>query len=213
MLNKTSSIKRIALLVSVFAVFVVLGLSDLADARSSSGGRSMGGSRSGSGSSPSKSFGNPSSPSGSGSFSPSSPLSGGGGSSFLRGVGGGIVGGMIGNMLFGGSGHAGGMGGIGRSGIGIFELLILGGLGFFIYRRFIKPQLSRSPSAGSVQGPSEGRVWVDRIMERFNKPKDSQGPVSPPFNSFSTGNFPAAGFRHRLHRHRWLRFHLKPVST
>ena len=195
MLNKTSSIKRITLLVSVFAVFVVLGLSDLADARSSSGGRSMGGSRSGSGSSPSKSFGSPSSPSGSGSFSPSSPLSGGGGSSFLRGVGGGIVGGMIGNMIFGGSGHAGGMGGVGRSGIGIFELLILGGLGFFIYKRFIKPQISRSPSVGPVQSPSEGRAWVDRIMERFNKPKDSQGPVSPPFNSFSTGNFSPTGFQ------------------
>ena len=160
MLNKTSSIKRITLLVSVFAVFVVLGLSDLADARSSSGGRSMGGSRSGSGGSPSKSFGSPSSPSGSGSFSPSSPLSGGGGSSFLRGVGGGIVGGMIGNMIFGGSGHAGGMGGVDRSGIGIFELLILGGLGFFIYKRFINPK----------------------------------SPVSP-FNSFSTGNFPPAGFQ------------------
>ncbi|MFH0994811.1 MAG: hypothetical protein V1844_04840 [Pseudomonadota bacterium] len=195
MLNKTSSIKRILLLVSVFAVFVVLGLSDLADARSSSGGRSMGGSRSGSGGSPSKSFGNPSSPSGSGSFSPSSPLSGGGGSSFLRGVGGGIVGGMIGNMIFGGSGHAGGMGGVGRSGIGIFELLILGGLGFFIYKRFIKPQISRSPSVGNVQSPSEGRVWVDRIMERFNKPRNSQGPASPPFNSFSTGNFSQTGFQ------------------
>jgi predicted lipid-binding transport protein (Tim44 family) len=195
MLNKFSSIKRITLLFLLFAVVIVLGLSELADARSKSGGRSFGGSSSsgsGFGSSPSRTSGNPSSPSGSGSFS---PFSGGGGGSFLRGIGGGIVGGMIGNMLFGGSGHAGGMGGIGRSGIGIFELLILGGLGFFLYRRFIKPQLSRSPSAGSVQGPSEGRVWVDRVMERFNKPKNSQGPVSPPFNSFSTGNFPAEGFQ------------------
>ncbi|MBI5591441.1 MAG: Tim44 domain-containing protein [Deltaproteobacteria bacterium] len=195
MLNKTSSIKLKTLLVLLFAVFVVLGLSDLADARSSSGGRSMGGSRSGVASSPSKSFGNPSSPSGSGSFSPSSPLSGGGGSSFLRGVGGGIVGGMIGNMLFGGSGHAGGSGGVGSSGIGIFELLILGGLVLFLYKRFVKPQIARNPSVGSVQSPSEGRVWVDRILGRFNKPKDSQRPVSPPYNSFSTGNFPPADFQ------------------
>ena len=169
MLNETSSIKRITIVVSLLAVFAVLGLSEMADARSKSGGRSFGGSSSSSsgfGSSPSKSFGTPSSPSGSGSFSPSSPLSGGGGSSFLRGVGGGIVGGMIGNMLFGGSGHAGGIGGggIGRSGIGIFELLILGGLGFFLYKRFIKPRMA-------------------------------QGPVSTPFNAFSTGNFPPAGFQ------------------
>jgi predicted lipid-binding transport protein (Tim44 family) len=194
MLNKSSSIKRITLLVSVFAVLVVLGLSDLADARSSSGGRSMGGSRSGSGSSPSKSFGSPTSPSGSGSFSPSSPLSSGGGGSFLRGVGGGIVGGMIGNMLFGGSGHAGGMGGVGRSGIGIFELLILGGLGFFIYKRFIKPQISRSPLVGAVQSPSEGRLWVDRIMERFNKPKNSQSPGSPPSTPPWASASPETGF-------------------
>lgn len=132
--------KHITLLISLFAVFVVLGLSDLADARSSSGGRSFGGSsssRSGFGSSPSKSIGNPSTPSGGGSLSPASPLSGGGGSSFLRGVGGGIMGGMIGNMLFGGTGHAGGSSG-GSGGIGIFELLILGGLGFFLYKRFVK---------------------------------------------------------------------------
>ncbi len=70
-------------------------------------------------------------------FSRSSPSSGSGGSSFLRGVGGGLVGGMIGNMLFGGTGHAGSGGGS-SGGIGIFELLILGGLGYFIYRRFIK---------------------------------------------------------------------------
>ncbi len=141
MLNKTSSIKNITLMISLFAVFVLLCLSDLADARSSSGGRSFGGSsssRSGFGSSPSKSIGNPAAPSGSGSLSPASPLSGGGGSSFLRGVGGGIMGGMIGNMLFGGSGHAGGSSSAGGSGIGIFEILILGGLGFFLYKRFVK---------------------------------------------------------------------------
>jgi hypothetical protein len=48
------------------------------------------------------------------------------------------MGGMIGNMLFGGSGHAGGSSAGGSGGIGIFELLILGGLGFFLYKRFVK---------------------------------------------------------------------------
>jgi hypothetical protein len=140
MLNETSSVTRITLLISLFAVCVVLGFSDLADARSRSGGRSFGGSGTsigGFGSSPSKSLANPASPSGGGSFSRSSPSSGSGGSSFLRGVGGGLVGGMIGNMLFGGTGHAGSGGGS-SGGIGIFDLLILGGLGYFIYRRFIK---------------------------------------------------------------------------
>jgi hypothetical protein len=59
----------------------------------------------------------------------------GGGSSFLKGVGGGLVGGMIGNMLFSGPGYSGGSGGgdVGGNGIGFFELLILGGLVFFLY--------------------------------------------------------------------------------
>jgi len=173
MSNKTSSLKRITLLGSLFAVLVVMGLSDLADARSSSGGRSFGGSSSGS---RSGGFGSSSSspslppsppPSGSGSFSRSSPLSGGGGSSFLKGVGGGLVGGMIGNMLFGRSGYGGGSGGggVGGSGIGFFELLILGGLGYFLYKRFIKPNMG------------------------------SRNSISPPFNPFSTGNSQSAGFQ------------------
>ncbi len=171
MFSKTSSIKRITLLGLLFAVLVFMGLSDLADARSSSGGRSFGGSSSGSrsggfGGSSSRSFGNSSGPSvpppspGSGSF-------GGGGSSFLKGVGGGLVGGMIGNMLFSRPGYSGGGGGggVGGSGIGFFELLILGGLGFFLYKRFIKPNMG------------------------------SRNPMSPPFNPFSSGNSQSDGFQ------------------
>jgi predicted lipid-binding transport protein (Tim44 family) len=174
MLKNMLSTKQITILGTFVVLLTVLCLSDLADARSSSGGRSFGGSSSsrsgGFGSSPSKSFGSPSSPSlpppppsGSRSFSPSSPLSGTGGSSFLRGVGGGIVGGLIGNMLFGRSsygGHGGGAGGVGGSGIGFFELLILGGLGFFLYKRFIKPNM------------------------------ESKNPMAAPFNPFSTGTTP-----------------------
>ncbi len=148
MLNRISPIRRISWLVTMVAVFVVLGLSDMADARSKSGGRSFGGSGSGFGSGSSKSFG---SPSGSKPFSPASPMGGGGGSSFLRGLGGGLVGGMIGSMLFGGIGHAGGVGGVGGSGIGLFELLILGGLGFFLFKRFIKPKMSRNPGSSPFQ--------------------------------------------------------------
>ena len=166
MFRNISSMKRMTLLGLLFAVLVVMGLSDLADARSSSGGRSFGGSSGGSrssgfGSSPSRSSGSPSippPPPGSGAF-------GGGGSSFLRGVGGGLVGGMIGNMLFGRSSYGGGGGGVGGSGIGFFELLILGGLGYFLYKRFIKPNMG------------------------------SRNPLSPPFNPFSSGDSQPAGFQ------------------
>jgi predicted lipid-binding transport protein (Tim44 family) len=75
------------------------------------------------------------------------------------------VGGMIGNMLFGRSGYGGGSGGVGGSGFGFFELLILGGLGYFLYKRFIKPNMG------------------------------SRNTLSPPFNLFSTGDSPPAGFQ------------------
>ena len=54
------------------------------------------------------------------------------------GLAGGLVGGMIGNMLFGGSGHAGPAGGAasggGCSSIGLFDILIIGGLLYLGYR-------------------------------------------------------------------------------
>jgi len=58
-------------------------------------------------------------------------------SSFMRGLGGGLLGGAIGSMLFGGVGHGAGMGGgMGGSGIGLFEILIIGGLIYFLYKKF-----------------------------------------------------------------------------
>jgi predicted lipid-binding transport protein (Tim44 family) len=59
------------------------------------------------------------------------PASGG----FMRSMAGGIVGGMLGGMLFrslGFSGMGGGMGGGG--GIGLFEIVLLAGIGYLIYR-------------------------------------------------------------------------------
>lgn len=56
----------------------------------------------------------------------------------MRGMAGGLVGGAIGSMLFGSMAHAGVGGGLGGSGIGLFQILILGGIGYFIYSRFFK---------------------------------------------------------------------------
>ena len=73
---------------------------------------------------------------------PPSPQPAGGG--FLRnvagGLAGGLVGGMIGNMFFGGSGHAGpgggapAAGGGGCSSIGLFDIILIGGLLYLGYR-------------------------------------------------------------------------------
>ncbi|GFO68622.1 transporter [Geomonas limicola] len=56
---------------------------------------------------------------------------------FLRSMAGGLVGGMLGGMLFRSMGMAGGMGGMGGGGIGLFEIVLLAGIGYLIYR-FVK---------------------------------------------------------------------------
>lgn len=58
------------------------------------------------------------------------------GGGFLRSMAGGLVGGMLGGMLFRSMGF-GGAGGIGGGGIGLFDILLLAGIGYMIYR-FVK---------------------------------------------------------------------------
>jgi predicted lipid-binding transport protein (Tim44 family) len=74
------------------------------------------------------------------------------GGGFMRSMAGGIMGGMLGSMLFSsfagaGAGAAGGTGG----GIGIFEIILLAGIGYLIYR-YIKKKRAAGPSLSLVQG-------------------------------------------------------------
>jgi len=77
------------------------------------------------------------------------PFQGQGGG-FLRSMAGGVAGGMLGSMLFSSLAGAGGaMGGAKGSGIGLFEILLLAGIGYLIYR-YIKSR--RSNLAANAQG-------------------------------------------------------------
>lgn len=67
------------------------------------------------------------------------PASGG----FMRSMAGGIVGGMLGGMLFRSLGFSGMGGGVGGGGIGLFEILLIAGIGYLIYR-FIKKNREQS---------------------------------------------------------------------
>ena len=62
------------------------------------------------------------------------------GGGFLRNMAGGIAGGLLGGMLFRSLG-LGGAGGMGGGGIGLFEIILIAGIGFLIYR-FIKGRRS-----------------------------------------------------------------------
>jgi predicted lipid-binding transport protein (Tim44 family) len=63
---------------------------------------------------------------------------------FMRGMAGGIMGGLLGGMLFSSLGFAG-AGGMGGGGIGLFEILLLAGIGYLIYR-YVKKKRTDSSS-------------------------------------------------------------------
>ena len=138
--------RRITLM--AISLFAFVGLSQIvlesfADARAG-GGRSGGfrGSRSyQSPSSPSKP--NPSQPRRDAAPPPQQPSPFGSQSGgFMRTFGTAMLGGFLGSMLFSGLAHGGGfggLGGLGSSGIGLVEILLFAGLGYFLYRKFLRP--------------------------------------------------------------------------
>jgi predicted lipid-binding transport protein (Tim44 family) len=101
-------------------------------------------------------------------------------SSFMRGLGGGLMGGFLGSMLFGGMGHAGmGGGGFGGSGIGLFEILIFGGIIYFLYKKFS----GRNRSGGSPFSSSGGGYNTGGGRENV-----SGSPYRPP--DMASGDIP-----------------------
>jgi predicted lipid-binding transport protein (Tim44 family) len=75
------------------------------------------------------------------------------GGGFMRSMAGGIMGGMLGGMLFRSLGMAGG--GMGGGGIGLFEILLLAGIGYLIYR-FVKKKHAANPTYSSYEGGYQG---------------------------------------------------------
>lgn len=122
-----------ALTVMIF--FMVTGFMETADARTKGGGRSF--KKAPAASKPAPQTQAPQ--------AVGSPMGG----SFTRGLAGGIMGGFLGSMLFGGMAHGAGTGGIGGSGFGLFEILILAGIGYFIFRWFSRRK-ALAGNAGSA---------------------------------------------------------------
>jgi predicted lipid-binding transport protein (Tim44 family) len=131
-MNK-KTVKAISLITAL--LFLSIFVFELDAYARAGGGRSFGSRGSRSFSSPSRPYSNPS-PSRQQAAPPVQPASpqqpGGGG--FLRGLGGGILGGLIGGMLFRSLGFGGLGSGFGGSGIGIFEILLICGIGYLIFR-------------------------------------------------------------------------------
>jgi len=115
--------------------------------------------------------------------SPTSPSSSPfGGSSLMRGMAGGLLGGMLGGMLFRGLGFAGSPGGFG-GGIGLFDIILIGGILYGIYW-FIKRRRSESLAGASWQGGSASM--------RTGQPAGITGS----YGLENSGNDTEAGLRH-----------------
>jgi predicted lipid-binding transport protein (Tim44 family) len=89
----------------------------------------------------------------------------------MRGIGTAILGGFLGSLLFSGLANAAGFGGLGGGGFGLLEILLLAGLGYFLYRRFIAPSPALVKGSGSL--PYRGTQY--------------QAPPSPAYSNNPSG--------------------------
>ena len=79
----------------------------------------------------------------------------------MRGIGGGLLGGLLGGMLFSSLGFGGMGGGFGGSGVGVVEILLLLGLGYFIFKMVKRRRERREPCISdfmSTGGLSNGNL-------------------------------------------------------
>jgi predicted lipid-binding transport protein (Tim44 family) len=98
----------------------------------------------------------------------------------MKGMAGGLLGGMIGSMLFGGvaSGMGGGFAG---TGLGLFDILLIGGIIYFIYTRFVKKKQTVNQGIGgndTMTPPSSGGYSQEAGTARY-----SGGLDAPPLSN------------------------------
>jgi predicted lipid-binding transport protein (Tim44 family) len=109
------------------------------------------------------------------------PQSGG----FMRGLGTAVLGGFLGSMLFSGLANAGGFGGIGGlggSGFGLFEILLVAGIGYFLYRKF------RSPAAATGYGTMQYQNTNYQANTEYQPSYGYRTPQTAPLQETPTAN-------------------------
>lgn len=150
---------------TVMVFFMIAGFMEVADARTKSGGRSFRKAPA-----VSKPAAQSQAPRALG-----SPMGG----SFARGLAGGIMGGFLGSMLFGGMAHGMGAGGLGGSGFGLFEILLLAGVAYFVYRWFSrrKALAGNTGAPFSTDPPPPSRLFSDSGTSRETQENMVEDPL------------------------------------
>ena len=92
--------------------------------------------------------------------SPLAPQPGG----FMRGLAGGLLGGFLGAMFFSSLAQAGG-GGFGGSGISLIEILLLAGVGYWIYRKVRRPALATGYGSMQYQDTNSSSYQREPVVE------------------------------------------------
>jgi predicted lipid-binding transport protein (Tim44 family) len=129
----------------------------------------------------------------------------------MRGMMGGLAGGFLGSMLFGGLGGMGGGGGLG----GILPILLLGGLAYLGYRFFVNRRQAQPSWSPQVEGTTPGpyaapMAVVDTAGEDRNKGLEYIRRMDSSFDEKAFGETASDAF-FRL-QGGWTRRDLSPVS-
>jgi len=103
------------------------------------------------------------------------------GRSLLYGIGGGLIGGAIGSMLFGGHGFAGGGGGWGGGGFGfgdIMILLVVAGIVYFIVKRFRAQRQQQMEMSSAGAGYNQSYAYNEPVYDQPYEPAHQEDRVT-----------------------------------
>lgn len=164
------------LTVAAAAILLTAGFIDSEAHARASGGRSMGSRGTRTYSRPASPYSQPTQPQAAPrpspySASPYQPAGGG----FLRSMAGGLMGGMLGGMLFRSLGF-GGMGGGMGGGIGLFEIILIAGIGYMIYR-MVKRRRGEAPSSNVYDMGSYQQGYAPP-QEQFSQPNPETADIA-----------------------------------
>jgi predicted lipid-binding transport protein (Tim44 family) len=106
--------------------------------------------------------------------SPLTPQTGG----LMRTFGTALLGGFLGSMLFSSLAHAG-VGGFGGSGFGMVELLLLAGIGYFLYRKFMSPAAATNYGSMQYQGANSQASHTHGYQTPTNVPPQEPQSFEP----------------------------------